>query len=277
MHGKVAASIVLYKNDNAQVHGAVNSFLASYPEGIVFLVDNAPDAQSVRLFASDTRVRYIRNQKNIGFGAAHNVAIRHSQSLGIPFHLVLNPDVYFGTEVIPSLLDMMEQQPEVGLVMPKVLYPDGRIQHLCKLLPSPQNLLLRRFLPFQQVLFKGLSEEYELKFSGYDKMMDVPCLSGCFMLLRNDALRRVGLFDEDIFLYTEDVDLTRRMHQHFRTVFFPDVSIYHIHERGSYKKLLPFLFHVTSAITYFNKWGWFHDPERETINRMTLYRLSQTA
>ena len=59
------------------------------------------------------------------------------------------------------------------------------------------------------------------------------------------------------------------------TIFYPGVSIYHIHERGSYKKLLPFLFHLKSAVTYFNKWGWFNDPEREYINRITLSRLTR--
>ena len=60
------------------------------------------------------------------------------------------------------------------------------------------------------------------------------CLSGCFMMLRNNCLKKIGLFDEDIFLYTEDIDLTRRMHKHFRTVYYPGASIYHVHERGSY-------------------------------------------
>ena len=105
--------------------------------------------------------------------------------------------------------------------------------------------------------------------------MDVPYLSGCFMLLRNDCLRKIGLFDENIFLYTEDIDLTRRIHKHYRTVFYPDVSIYHIHERGSYKSLVPFLIHLRSAVKYFNKWGWFNDPDREFINKATILRLTR--
>ena len=271
---KITASIVVYKNLHHLVLGAVKSFLESYPEGQLFLIDNSPEDTIRKYFESDQRVQYIFNNKNLGFGTAHNIALKQSLQMGATYHLVLNPDVYFDKKVIPELLDQMDSHRDVGLLMPKVLYPDGRIQYLCKLLPSPINLFFRRFLPFNKKLFDRTNHIYELKFSGYDKIMDVPCLSGCFMLLRNDCLQKIGLFDENIFLYTEDIDLTRRMHKHFRTVYYPRVSIYHVHERGSYKHLVPFLFHIKSAITYFNKWGWFNDPERDYINRTTLVKLS---
>ena len=272
MQSDITASIVVFKNEPSLVVAAVKSFLASSLEGVLFLVDNSPRNTLRAYFDHEPRVQYIFNNKNLGFGAAHNIALKKSAALGARYHIVLNPDVYFDQGVVPKLLTLMDNHPEVGLVMPKVLYPDGRIQHLCKLLPSPGNLFTRRFLA---KWFSRINHVYELKFSGYNKVMDVPCLSGCFMFLRNDCLKKIGLFDERIFLYTEDIDLTRRIHKHFRTVFFPEVSIYHLHERGSYKRLMPFLFHLSSAVTYFNKWGWFNDPERDQINQMTLTRLAQ--
>jgi GT2 family glycosyltransferase len=87
------------------------------------------------------------------------------------------------------------------------------------------------------------------------------------MFLRMDALRKVGLFDERIFLYTEDIDLTRRIHQHYRTIFFPGAAIYHYNQRSSYKSMVILMHHTLSAITYFNKWGWFNDIERDHINQ----------
>jgi GT2 family glycosyltransferase len=104
--------------------------------------------------------------------------------------------------------------------------------------------------------------------------MDVPFLSGCFMFFRTEALREVGLFDERFFLYTEDTDLTRRVNSRFRTVYFPDVSIYHHHARGSYNDFWLMMRNAQSAIRYFNKWGWLNDPERERINRLTLQKYS---
>ena len=189
--------------------------------------------------------------------------------------MVINPDVYFDRDVIYKLTELLENHPEIGLAMPKVLHPDGRLQPLCKLLPSPSTLFFRRLLKLNPSLLLKQNKIYELQFSGYDKLMDVPFLSGCFMFLRMEAVKKVGVFDENIFLYTEDIDLTRRMHQYYRTVFYPHANVYHLHERGSYKNLALLVCHIKSAITYFNKWGWFNDPERDKINRTTLLKLAQ--
>ncbi|MBA4056764.1 MAG: glycosyl transferase family 2, partial [Marivirga sp.] len=87
-------------------------------------------------------------------------------------------------------------------------------------------------------------------------------------------LRTVGLFDERFFLYTEDTDLSRRIHKYYRTVFFPEVTIYHYHQRGSYKNLNLLWRNIRSAIKYFNKWGWALDKERDDFNARTLMQFS---
>ena len=110
----------------------------------------------------------------------------------------------------------------------------------------------------------------------YDAIMDVPYLSGCCMFLRTEALKKVGLFDERFFLYPEDIDLTRRIHKHYRTVFYPYVSVIHQHERSSYKSLKMMRIHVQNMIKYFNKWGWIWDKERKTINKKILKQIENT-
>lgn len=157
--------------------------------------------------------------------------------------------------------------------MPKILYPDGRLQPLCKLLPTPYGLILRRFMHFLKNKLARFNYRYEMHASGYNKIMDVPFLSGCFMFLRKDALQKTGIFDERIFLYNEDTDLSRRIHQQYRTVYYPEALVYHYHEKKSYKNFQLLLVHIQSAIRYFNKWGWWNDPEREHINRETLSRI----
>jgi GT2 family glycosyltransferase len=106
-----------------------------------------------------------------------------------------------------------------------------------------------------------------MRASGYNKIMNVPYLSGCFMFLRTEALKDVGLFDERFFMYPEDIDLTRRIHGKFRTVFFPEVSIIHHHAQSSYLNFRMLLIHIENMIKYFNKWGWIFDKERKKINR----------
>ncbi|HEB62753.1 MAG TPA: glycosyltransferase family 2 protein [Bacteroidetes bacterium] len=218
---------------------------------------------------------FIKNNHNLGFGKAHNIALKQSIEENIKYHLILNPDVYFEDGVLEELYDFMEKHPEVGLVMPKVLYPDGDVQYLCKLLPTPFDLFGRRFLnfhPFNRYIEKR-NEIYELRFTGYDKIMEVPYLSGCFMFLRVNVLKKVGLFDERFFMYLEDTDLSRRIYRVAKTIYYPYVHIYHGYEKGSYKNLRLLKIHIESAIKYFNKWGWFNDPERDRINKETLEKL----
>lgn len=275
MKAKITASIVIYKNEPSIVLQAINSFLQSEEDCTLFVIDNSPE-NDFESFVNDPRIRYIFNDgKNLGFGTAHNIALKKSIALEATYHIVLNPDVYFNKDVIQKLTELLEKHSEIGLAMPKVLYPDGRLQPLCKLLPSPATLFFRRFSNMSSTLLANKNNIYELQLSGYDKLMDVPFLSGCFMFLRIEAVKKVGIFDERIFLYTEDIDLTRRMHQYYRTVFYPDVNIFHLHERRSYKDVRALVWHIKSAITYFNKWGWFIDHERKEINRTTLLKLAQ--
>lgn len=271
----LSVSIVLFHNEKEQVERAICSVLNTNLKIILFLIDNSIYDDLKSLSNIDSRIEYIFNNANLGFGKAHNIALRKSIEEGIPYHLVLNPDVYFEEGVLEELYSFMENNPDVGLVMPKVLYPDGKLQYLCKLLPTPIDLFGRRFLnfgPFKKFIEKR-NEIYELRFTGYDKIMEVPYLSGCCMFLRTNILKKVGLFDERFFMYLEDTDLTRRIHKVAKTIYFPYIHIYHEYGKGSYKNFKLLYYNIDSAIKYFNKWGWFNDPEREKINKEVLKNL----
>lgn len=269
----LTASIVVYKSDAEILAKTIRSFLNGTRDSRLFLVDNSP-TDELKCLVNDPRIIYRFNNKNVGFGAAHNTILREVLNES-KYHIILNPDVYFNDDVIQTLYQFVNQHPEIGQAMPKVLYPDGRLQPLCKLLPSPKTLIKRRFLNFYKSSLEKENYRYELRFSGYDKIMDVPFLSGCFMFLRTEALKKVGLFDEQFFLYTEDADLSRRIHKHYRTVYYPQVTIYHYHQRGSYRNFWLMWCNIKSAIRYFNKWGWAYDRERELFNRRTIQQLAE--
>jgi len=272
---KINGSIVLYHDEKEKVKKTIRSFLNTNLAAKLYLIDNSSNDNLKELKNIYERIEYIFNNANLGYGKAHNIAIRKSIDENIKYHLVLNPDIYFEEGVLEELYDFMEKNPDVGLVMPKVLYPDGKIQYLCKLLPTPFDLFGRRFLnkgPLKKYIEKR-NEIYELRFTGYNKIMEVPYLSGCFMFIRTEMLKKVGLFDERFFMYLEDTDLSRRIHRVAKTIYYPYVHIYHEHQKGSYKNLKLLKIHIESAIKYFNKWGWFNDPERETINKKTLEKL----
>lgn len=89
------------------------------------------------------------------------------------------------------------------------------------------------------------------------------------MLLRTEAVRKARLFDEQFFMYPEDVDLTRRIHQDYLTVFYPHTTIIHNHEKASYRSIRMLWVHMVNMCKYFNKWGWWKDEERKLVNELT--------
>lgn len=264
----ITASIVLYNHSLSEISTIVKTLRKSFQISDIFLVDNSPTPthEFNRLPAS-----YIFTGKNLGYGAGHNIALRKTIEQGIPYHLVVNPDISFDPVIIDSIVQFMNNNSEIGQIMPKVYYPNGEIQYLCKLLPTPFDLIFRRFLPKNWT--KKRTERFELRKSGYSTLLDVPYLSGCFMFLRTTAIKEIGIFDERFFMYPEDIDLTRRIHQKYRTVFYPEVSIIHHHAQESYTNLKMLWIHITNLVRYFNKWGWFFDKERRNVNKKTLKQI----
>jgi len=262
----------MYNTDPKVLKKAVQGLVEHSLISRIFLVDNSSSPLDLScLGLARNKIEYIFNDNNIGFGAAHNVAI-NTLPKDSKYHLILNPDVCFEGQVIDKLYDYMEQNKGIGLLMPKVLYLDGSIQYLCKLLPSPADLLLRRFIPDNKFK-RNRNEKYELRFSGYDDVMDIPSLSGCFMFVRTSILKELNGFDERFFMYMEDVDLCRRIRSKGRTVYYPKVKIHHCYHKGSYKNIKLLFYHIVSAIKYFNKWGWLFDKDRNKINKDTINNI----
>lgn len=103
--------------------------------------------------------------------------------------------------------------------------------------------------------------------------MEVPSLSGCFMFVRIAVLKKVGGFDERYFMYAEDLDLCRRIGKVSRTMYYPNVVVYHEYAKGSYKNRRLLRYHLSSVVKYFNKWGWVWDLDRKIINKRILDNL----
>lgn len=268
----VTGSIVLYRTSAAVVKKVIDSFLNTKLNVRLYLIDHSP-VDSLKFLSNNDRVEYIFNPLNPGFGAGHNAAIRKVSEKS-KFHAVINPDIYYHTGVIESILYLMEQYPKIGAVMPKILYPDGRIQYMAKLLPTPLDFIIRRFIPFNTIRSR-IDNRFELKESGYNKLFNVPFLSGCFIIFRTEILLQIGAFDENIFMYTEDIDICRRViNCGYSCMFFPGVAVYHNHEKKSFANLKVFAIYLKSAIYYFNKWGWFFDRSRKEINQNTLRQFN---
>jgi len=265
---QINASIVLYHNNREQLKKVIDSFLATSLDVRLYLVDNSATDELQDIAELDERIFYIFNDANIGYGAGHNIAIKKSIESDIDYHIVLNPDLFFEGKVIGDIYEYMQKNMDVANVMPKILYPNGDNQYLAKLLPTPLDWILRRFLPSR--FTQGITEKFELRYTNYTDTMNVPFLSGCFMFFRVSALKEVGLFDENIFMYMEDIDINRRIHAKYKTLYYPNVSVYHEYERGSHKNFKLLRISIESSIKYFNKWGWIFDKERKMMNEKLL-------
>lgn len=251
-------SLVLYKNDRELIINSINSVLCSNRLNKLYIIDNSPTAELSILFNS-SKIIYIHNPINPGFGASHNIALNKSIEDVVDYHLIINPDVYFNEDTIESIIDFMDNNYNVGHLMPKVLFPDGSTQYLCKTNPTLFDLFIRGFAPgFLKNILRARIQKYEYKQCNLNEVIfDIPYLSGCFMFFRTDTLKKVGLFDEKFFMYLEDADITRRFLELSNTVYYPKTTIFHHYAGLTHKKLKYKWITIKSAIIYFNKWGWF--------------------
>mgnify|MGYP001800133002 CR=1 FL=1 len=263
-------SIVLYNNEPSHLKQLIHSLLECTVDIEVYFIDNSPGPNLAQHIPDRPFFHYEHQQKNNGYGNANNTVMQKRLAKGI-YHLAMNADVYFDKGTLEAIVEYMDAQPEIGLMLPRVLNPDRTDQPLFKLLPKPSDLIFRRFIPgFIKSAFKDSMGRYKMDFADVSQTFDAPYLSGCFMFMRKEALRQTGLFDPRFFLYCEDVDLSRRIRTQWRTVYYGQTSIYHYFQKGSYKHPTLLRYHVVSAVKYFNKHGWFSDRERKRINQETL-------
>jgi GT2 family glycosyltransferase len=255
----LGVSIVLYKMPVAEILPLVRELLAQGTRQI-YLVDNSP--KGFDAFAGWTppaRVVTISTQQNLGYGRAHNLAIRDSVRRH-DYHLVCNPDITLGERTLRKLNELMEGRREVGLCMPRIVDPKGELQYLCKLAPSPLDFVLRRVSPGSWFGRQRAAFEMRTDPTAYEREMSPDFLSGCFMFFRSEVLAKLNGFDDRYWMYLEDLDISRRCKRIAGTLYYPNETITHVHAMGSHKSVRLFLAICRSAIRYFNTFGWFSAP-----------------
>ena len=267
----IKATLVLYHNKQSDVDKVIDSVLRSSIKEL-YIVDHSANDEFKSLLSRSDRIHYMHTD-NDGYGKGHNLGFSLLQDASMSdYHIVLNPDIVFEPEAIDNLLAFMNEHKDVGLVMPKVFYPNGDFQYLCKLLPTPFDIFFRQFAP--KLISEINDNRYAMKTADFDMEMDVPSLSGCFMFFRSECFKRVGGFDERYFMHFEDIDITRRIGMIARTVYFPGASIIHAHEAAHKKSKRMLMIGFQSAVKYFNKWGWLFDSERRKKNKEALRYLN---
>ncbi len=200
---------------------------------------------------------FLTNPDNPGYGSAVNRLVMRLGQLP-PYIGVLNTDLSWPSGTFEVLVEWMQRHSEVCIAVPQIVDEAGLPQKLCKRHPTVLGLFSRRFLPdwLKPSCLKRYDQWYVMANQNYQEVFEAPYLSGCCMIIRSDAFRRVGGFDERYFLYLEDADLTRSLARHGLCVHLPVASVAHGWGRGNYSNVRLMIANLFSAWHYFCKWGW---------------------
>jgi GT2 family glycosyltransferase len=195
--------------------------------------NNSSDGSKEFLQAKFQNIDYIFLNQNLGFGKANNVGIKKAKGKYI---LLLNPDTLLSKDTLSNLYQYMEQNTDVGISTCKILNGDGTFQESCRRgFPTPLAAFsklfgIQKFFPNSKVLGK-----YNLTYLGENETVEVDAISGSFMFFRGDLLKKISGFDEDFFMYGEDLDICYRVKKlNYRIMYVPDTST--IHYKGESTK-----------------------------------------
>ena len=262
-------SFVLFRNDRQEIAAAIDQVGAEAANTHIVVVDNSVPPLDLA-FVEASNVTIVATNENIGYGRGHNIALAASQGK-CRYSVVMNTDLTMIGAVVTGMIAFMDDHPEAGLAAPRICYPDGSLQRLCRLLPDPKDIIARRLLP-RTKWGKDRNGKYEFYEWNYDEVAEFPFLSGCFMVLRRSVLDVTGYFDERYFLYAEDLDLSRRIAMVSKTLFNPGQTATHEYRSQTRPSFARKRYALSSMVKYFNKWGW-RDAGRDKINSETIDRL----
>lgn len=250
--------VILSWNDKQHLDGLLKSLAnATKARSMeIIVVDNASTDGSVEMVETGfPSVQLIKNKENLGFPKGNNVGVMASRG---KYVYLLNSDIKVLDGCIDALADYLDQNPDVGMLGPKVLNGDLTHQSSCRNFPTLwNNLCSATGLAKAFAGSKLFSGEHMMYFKG-DRTLDVDVLVGCFWAARRSALDEFGLLDEGFFIYAEDVDWCKRCWKAgWRVVFYPGAEA--IHYRGaSTTKKDPVRFAVTQQRSVLRYWKKHH-------------------
>jgi GT2 family glycosyltransferase len=203
----------------------------------IHVVDNNSQDGSVDLLAKKfPHVTLLANSTNVGFSRACNQVIPRVDS---HYVLLLNPDTVVEGDAVSKLIEFMDTHGDCGAVGPKVLNPDGSLQLACRRsFPTPIAALFRltylsRLFPRNQHLSR-----YNMTYVDPGLCTEVDALSGSCMMVRKQVIDQIGLLDEDIFMFGEDIDWCWRIKEaNWKIFYLPQAVVWHAH--GASSKLRP--------------------------------------
>ena len=224
MYNMVTGSIVTYNNISTIAKTLETLFGETKDIDFkLYVLDNgSSDGTPEYIEKNYPDVTVIRSGKNVGFGAGHNIIINQVES---KYHAVINPDIVLTQNAVKKMADYMDGNPEIGLLSPRICFPDGRDQILGKRNPHLKYLVASRLRGDEP---SKLLKEYAMLDCDLSKPTEIENATGCFMFIRTDVLKSIGGFDDGFFMYFEDADLARRINEVSKCVYYPDAVVNHV-------------------------------------------------
>lgn len=250
MEHKVTGSIVTFNNMNTIKKTLETLF--EFTKDIdfkLYVADNGSTDGTPEFIEKDfPQVEVIRTGSNIGFGAGHNRVIEKVDS---EYHAVINPDIVMIENAVKKMADYMDENKDIGLLSPRICFPDGRDQILGKKNPHLKYLAASRLRKDEP---SKLLKEYAMLDCDLSKPVEIENATGCFMMFRTDVLKKVGGFDKRYFMYFEDADITRCVRKLTRVVYYPYATVSHVWSRESKRNTKLMIIHIQSMLKYYAKW-----------------------
>lgn len=185
----------------------------------IYVIDNNSTDDSLgRAKKEYPKINYVQNKENVGFGKANNLILRKVKT---DFILILNPDVKIGSGVLPKLIEYLDNNSGAGAITCKIVLESGKVDLTAhRGFPTP-------WASFWYAFFKS-DRFYHLTYKDLNTVHEVDAISGAFFLSRKDILEKVNYFDEDYFMYGEDIDLCYKIKEAgFKIIYYPEVEITH--------------------------------------------------
>jgi hypothetical protein len=223
-----------------------------YQKEIIVVDNDSSDNSPQVIIDHHPDVHLIRNKANLGFAKANNIGITVSKG---SYLCLINSDVEVLDDCLYKLYEFIDSNPQIGIVGPKIFYPDMRDHDSCRNYPTLWNnfceaIALNKIFSYSKT-FSGEHMEY----FHHDKTLKTDSLVGCFLMIRRAALNQIGLFDEQFFIFAEELDLCHRIKKSgWDVVFFPEAAIIHHHGASTSKDPLRFsIEQIISKIKYWKK------------------------
>lgn len=248
----ISIGIVAY-NDEEDVRAAVESIERYTSEDIkkkIYIIDNSTQSNELKQLQEIYQdIRYIKTERNIGFGGGHNYIM---PDLDSKLHAIVNPDIILDSDAFMALIDFMQDE-TVGMCIPRLLDEEGNLLSVYRRELTVFDMFIRMFAKH---LFLRRQAYHTMQDMDYNRPFDVPFAQGSFLVIRTELFRRLDGFDDQFFLYMEDADLCKRVNEVSVLRYCPWAAVIHKWERGSHKSKALFQLHLKSMKVYFRKWGW---------------------